>query len=707
MKHLSRFLFVQLSLLVVLIGAIPASAQLVEQDAGGLFGSDGLEQQSQTDIDVSVILSADRVSPGGQFVIGVVLDHPGKLHTWPSADQDVLPESFSFAIRTAVTPVGAEGLEFGRTQWPEPHPAAVPNISGDPNGPPTVEVPTYSGRAIVYLPVFVPDDAAGEIAFEIEANYQACDDVQCFIPQTKVLPVRLTVDPEAVSGPFDGDFASFDPANFELSSTSSSLTADPSDTSAASGDVSSGASDTGELSGGGGAKFLGLVSMPAPGSAGFLVITALFGIIGGIVLNLTPCVLPVIPLKIMALSQHAETPGKSVYLGLWMAAGVVGFWLALAVPVLALEQFADPSRLFGVWWVTGGIGMLIAIMAVGLMGAFNITLPQAVYKVNPKADTAWGSFLFGVMTAVLGLPCFGFVIGALLPASANAGPELVLTVFGSIGIGMAAPYLVLSINPAMVKTLPKAGPGSELVKQVIGLLLMAAAAYFIGSGLLALLAEQPHLGKVLHWWVAAFFIVIAGLLLAVRVIQITKKPVPGIVSSLVAVVLGVAGFGVANDQTSQSRERYLSKLEAQAARQDGSFITSGWNEYTPELLDVALASGKTVVVDFTAEWCLNCKALKAAVLSKGLVKERLVAEDTVPITVDLTARTAPGWSYLNDTLGQVGIPTLAIYGPGLPEPWVQNTYTPEQVLAALEQAAGASSASAEGTSDSRIAAGAR
>ena len=91
------------------------------------------------------------------------------------------------------------------------------------------------------------------------------------------------------------------------------------------------------------------------------------------------------------------------------ALGVFAFWLAIGLPVVLFASVTDPSRIFGIWWVTFGIGAIIGIMGIGIMGLFTLSLPQSAYMVNPKADNAWGSFLFGVMTAVLGLPCFGFI----------------------------------------------------------------------------------------------------------------------------------------------------------------------------------------------------------------------------------------------------------------------------------------------------------
>ncbi len=639
-------------------------------------------------VEVSAAASAGEVAPGGQLVIAVVLDHGEALHSWPSAAQDVLPpEIAEFAIRTEIL-VGGElaGLAaVGAVQWPEPKPAAVPNVTG--SGPATVEVPTYGGRAIAYVPVLIAEDAAeGELVVPLSVTLQACDDTQCYMPQDESVSVRLRVTSTPASSSPGSDFDGFDPSVF---ATLAAL--DGGETAEADAD------EGGSALAASGSKFLGVVGLPAVDSPWFLVVLVLFGLLGGFVLNLTPCVLPVIPIKVMTLTKHAgESRGRAFVLGLWMFLGVVAFWSVLALPVLLLEGFADPSQLFGIWWVTAGIGALIFVMSFGLMGLFTISLPQKAYMVNPKADSASGSFLFGVMTAVLGLPCFGFIVGALLPAASASGASGVSTaaVFVSMGVGMGVPYLVLSAYPKLVSRVPKTGPASDLVKQVMALLLMAAGAYFIGAGLLALAAEMPYAGRVLHWWAVAGFVAAAGVWLVWRTVSISRSAVTSGVVGLVALVLSASGVWVALNQTGSARERYESK-QALLADAAGGFTTRGWNDYSAEVEAAALESGKVVVMDFTAEWCLNCKALKAAVLEKEPVKSVLAGEDVVAITVDLTARSAPGWGRLSD-LGQTGIPTLAVFGPGLADgPWIANAYSSGQVLEAIERARGGARAGVE------------
>lgn len=606
--------------------------------------------QPGTGDEVKVSATAERttVAPGGQLAIAVMLDHAPHFHTWPSLAQDVLPpEIAEFAIRTEIAVTAPDGIDIGRIQWPTPTLNPVPDLSGKAA---TVDVYSYADKAVAYVPVRIGTDLpSGQQSLKFVVSYQACDESTCLPPMDVRLEVELTIDAEAGSvTEVPALFNGFDATVF----------ADPTAWEALP--VAAAATST--------RTFFGI---PVPTGA---IGLALLGALGGLILNLTPCVLPVIPLKVLAISKHAGSPGRTLYLGAWMAAGVVGFWLALGVLAASVTAFVDPSRLFGIWWITVGIGLIIAIMGVGIMGAFEITLPQKVYALNPKADSPHGSFLFGIMTAVLGLPCFGFVAGALLAGAAALPKTTILAIFAGIGFGMASPYLVLSLKPSLLKSLPKAGPASDLVKQVMGLLLLAAAAYFLGAGVLALIGGNlawstslPWWSKVIHWWVVAGFALAAGGWLAVRTIKISKQAVPRVVFAALGLVLAAGGGLAAYTQTDRAAHDF-------------------WIPFTPVAYDEAIARGDVVVLDFTAEWCLNCKALEAAVLSPDPVGAILRGGNgVVPFKADLTSTQAVGWDKLRD-LGQTGIPLLVISGPGLDQPWLSNAYTTDQVISALEQA---------------------
>ncbi len=594
------------------------------------------------------------VAPGEEFVLAVEFSLQAGWHTWPAGDPVTTAELEGIwqSIPTSLK-VSVDGAKVGPVQWPEPHLTPTRAVSEN-----EVEILMYEGRQVAYVPMIAGTDVQGKLAIAVEFFYQACDDRVCDMPRTVTSNAALGV----VAAPVVGDppdaalFGGFDQRVFSRQAEWGDGTVE----------TASLETETKRPS------FLGF---EIPENAG-LVVLALLSAIGGLVLNLTPCVLPVIPIKIMAISQHADSPGQSMRLGLWMAAGVIAFWAGIGLPVAFLTSVIDPSRLiFGTWWITLGIGVIIAAMGVGIMGVFNITLPQKVYMVNPKADSAHGSFMFGVMTAVLGLPCFGFVAGALLAGAATLPSSTILVIFTSLGVGMALPYIVLSAKPGLVERIPRTGPASELVKHVMGLLLLAAAAFFVGAGIVAVIQKTagpapdlPWWWKQTHWWFVGLFGVAAGGWLIVRTIQITKKKSIIAWMVIIGLILSVTPAVYVVGKTMKARDDF-------------------WIPYTHALLEESIAEGKVVVIDFTAEWCLNCKALEV-ILNRDPVKSQMLMSDVVPLIADNTVDTAPGWEKMAE-LGQTGIPLLVIYGPGLDEPFQANSYTAQVVMDALAQARGA------------------
>ncbi|QOJ16611.1 MAG: thioredoxin family protein [Phycisphaeraceae bacterium] len=632
------------------------------------------------------------IAPGGQATLGVILHMAPTWHIQAGAGSG--DESGGF-IATSIALTLPDGFTAGDIRWPKSHTF----LAGE--GEFVQEVKGYEGTILVAIPVRAPAGASpGEYPFTASITYQACDPLVCDMPKEAVVRGTLVVaaepagEPGSHLEPWKRDLFAAIPRHGSPAPPSAGGTNATDDGTgpiappALTGHDTPGAAPTQ----GGGTTPPATTPRPTffgyelPDTSGALgtVLLLLFSVLGGFILNLTPCVLPVIPIKILTISQHAGSPGKSLVLGLWMALGVVAFWVAIGVPAAFFTTLADPSRLFGIWWLTLGIGALIGIMGLGIMGLFMIQLPQSVYAINPKADSPGGSFMFGVMTAVLGLPCFGFVAGALLAGSATLPPATIILIFTSLGIGMAAPYLVLSARPGLVNKIPRTGPASELVKQVMGLLLIAAAAYFIGAGLIALVSEKPYMARQLHWWAVAVFVSIAGLWLVVRTFQISKKPLPRLSFLLVGVLLGAAATLYALDSTAKARFNWLAMEEARADS-GGAYATGVWNEFTPAAFQAAREAGHVVVLDFTAEWCINCKILKASVLNRDPVRTALGSKDVVSFTVDLTSTEAPGWRMLRD-LGRTGIPLLVIYTPGVDEPWQANAYTPQQVMEALDAA---------------------
>ena len=602
--------------------------------------------RAQAEVSVRAVLPRTPVYTGEQFPIAVVIEHARGFHSWPQ--QDVLPpEVAEFAIRTRVDASVGDGLKatLADVQYPEPHPAAV----ASPTGEGTIQVPCYSDTAVAFVPVTV-DAASGSGTVKIRVKLQACNERYCLPPQTFDLTVAVDVQPLPSGGvPLARQanepelFAGFNAASFSKSA---------------------GAARTSSV-----VRFdvFGWSFAINPAGAGGIAILLLLAALGGLLLNFTPCVLPVIPIKILGLSQAAGDPRRCLLLGGVMSIGVVLFWLAIGAAIAFIAGFKAINTLFQNPLFPIFVGGFMLVMGAGMLGAFDFRLPNFVYMIDPSRESVPGSLGFGVMTAVLSTPCTAPFMGAAAAWAASQPPAITLLTFTSIGVGMALPYLLLSARPGWVKRLPRTGPASVLLKQVMGLLILAVAAFFLGLGLSAVSTRPPQPPTLVYWWVVGVLVAAAGGWLVWRTFAITSRPARRLAFGVVGLLFAAIGLGGASRLSSRG--------------------PVDWVYYTPELLAQATREKKVVVMDFTADWCLNCKALEAAVLHRPEIVALLGGSGVVPMKVDLTADNQPGSHKLRE-LNWVGIPLLAVFGPGLSEPIKLDTYTVEVVKQAVAKARG-------------------
>jgi len=583
--------------------------------------------------------SAQRVSPGQTTILAVVIDMQDKWHVNPSRAQLAAIEDnpFDFLIPTELS-VGdwPKGLTSGgAVQYPQPHAMTV-NFTGEP-----VELMVYEKQAVLYLPVKVADDAPlGEVTFRGTLNYQTCDDKVCLPPASKTLDLTLTINPQAAtqqaepSAMFDGYDPDYQPPQ--------------ADTGGASGDSAAGDADG------------------AAGTWGTFLGVLLLAFVGGAVLNVMPCVLPVIPIKIMGLVHSAASPRRRVFLGAVMALGVLSFWVVIGLAIALLAGATGISKLFSFWWFNMAIGGLIVFLAVSMCGVFNVQLlPRWVYQFSPSHDSVSGSFGFGVMTAVLATPCTGPFMGGSAGVVLSSGPWVALAVFAAIGLGMAIPYLLLTMFPGLVEKLPRTGPASEVVKQTLGLLMLAAGAFFLGTGVNALLSDGTAGVYQWYWWLAGALAALAGLWVLIRSLQIARTTRNRVGFAALGLVMMAASLGFAYDATRPS--------------------DIPWVYYTPERFEETLAGGNVVMMDFTADWCINCKVLERSVLETQPVINAVAASDVVPMKVDLTGDNPAGWQLLNDA-DRVAIPLLVVYRPDGSIQFISEFYNAQQVVSAIEAA---------------------
>jgi len=393
-----------------------------------------------------------------------------------------------------------------------------------------------------------------------------------------------------------------------------------------------------------------------------LLITAAFG---GLLLNFTPCVLPLIPIKIISLSHVAKNRQQCFLLGLAMFLGVLIFWIVLGAMIALFSGFSTTNQLFQYPPFTLLIGIIIGVMATGMFGFFSMKLPGFMYMINPEQDTLHGSFGLGILAAILSTPCTAPFMGAAAAWASTQAAATTLTTFAAIGIGMALPYLVLSASPALVQKMPKTGPASVLIKQVMGLFMLAAAAYFIGVALLSQFSDPTTPPSKLYWWPVMFFSMAGGGWLAYRTLQI---------ASGIKVKSVFAGIGI-----------LVVALSVWGAIHLTDRGPIDWVYYSPRQYEAAIGDRKIVVMVFTAEWCLNCKALEQGVLNSPKIVNLFNRENIVPMKVDITGNNPAGKAKLRE-VGNLTIPLLIIFSPNGEQKFRSDFYTVDQVYDAITNA---------------------
>lgn len=592
-------------------------------------------------VKVTALSMMQQVAPGGKLVVAVTfdIDEPWHINAW--ADQ--IPEALNYLIPTQIKLASKpDWLKVGSMQKPTPHVLPV-TYTGS-----AIELPVLEKQATFFLPMQVDSRArAGEYGLDITVKYQTCDDKSCLAPRTLNLKVPLVVADKTVMASQEV-LARFDAFDTNL--------LDQLDTTKGMEGMFESPDEVVKLD-----AFGLTIQLDGAGLTGLFLLLGM-ALLGGALLNLTPCVLPVIPLKIMLLHKSAGSRSRGLLLGLFMSLGVLGFWLVLGFAIATVSGFNQVNKLFQYPMFTLGMGVLICLLAIGMCGLFSVRLPNSVYNVTPRHDTFAGSVLFGIMTAVLSTPCTGPFMGAVAAWAATQNAAVTVLVFATIGAGMAIPYLILSAFPALARKMPSAGPVSVLVKQFLGLCLLAAGAYFLGVGVNGLITTPPDEPGLWHWWLVCGLLAAAGAWLAIRSLKLGGKRPIAITWAIIGITMLISSLAMGRSLTAKG--------------------PIDWVMYTPQRMAQAQAQGKTVVVDFTAQWCLNCQVLEHQVLHSDKVVKLLQSDKVVAMKVDLTSANPDG-ARLLEQAGRVTIPLLVIYDTTGRELFKSDSYTASQVTGIL------------------------
>ncbi len=403
-----------------------------------------------------------------------------------------------------------------------------------------------------------------------------------------------------------------------------------------------------------------------------------FGFIGGFILNLMPCVLPVISLKIFGFVQQAGQSRARIFRsGLAFITGIFVWFVGLAV-ILILIKSAGGQPVWAAQFTNAyfvlAMSAVVLVFALNLFGVFEINLPQWLSRRAVGAENAHGdagSFFQGVFATILATPCTAPFLGTALGFAFTQSAAVILAMFASIALGMSLPYFLLSAQPAWLKFLPKPGPWMLRVKQLMGFLLIATLLF-----LLSVLGAQRGVAALI--WTCAFLLVLslACWLKGAFITPVTSGRTRAVVLLLMLILVVGSGYYFIADK--------FQAASAISAASPTANAPGGWEKFSPERLASELRQGHAVFIDFTAEWCITCKFNESTVLETGAVRTAFSEHQIVKLKADWT-NGDPAITKSLKQFGRPGVPLYVLYPGGTEQPYVfPELLTKNIVLEKLE-----------------------
>jgi len=414
---------------------------------------------------------------------------------------------------------------------------------------------------------------------------------------------------------------------------------------------------------GGGAP--GARSGPAPAASITLAAALLGALLGGLILNLMPCVFPILAIKVVGFTRHADDRHGHRVAGLAYTAGVIVSFAALGALMLALraagEQLGWGFQLQSPV-VVAVLAALFTLIGLNLAGLFEFTafLPSSVASMEARHPVA-NAFLSGVLAVAIASPCTAPFMGASLGFAIGLPAAEALMVFTAIGVGMAAPYLAASWVPAVARLLPRPGAWMATFRTLMAFPMFATVAWLVW-----VLGQQSGVdgaGALLVLLVA-----MSMLMWALTLHGRTRTVIGAI--SLASLALLAWAWGP-----------NITKLPPQ---QVAATDASGWQPWEPGRVEQVLASNRPVFVDFTAAWCVTCQYNKKTVLGREDILADFAAKKVALLRADWTRRD-PAITAALAQLGRNGVPVYVFYSAGRAPVVLSEVLSPNEVRAAIAQ----------------------
>ncbi|MBT6919291.1 MAG: hypothetical protein HN985_06150 [Planctomycetaceae bacterium] len=408
---------------------------------------------------------------------------------------------------------------------------------------------------------------------------------------------------------------------------------------------------------------------PVPANSLSLPVALLAGLLGGLILNLMPCVLPVLGLKLMSFAQQSGRARQEIFqLNLWYCAGLYAVFFVLATASVAANLgLAGNNLAWGEQFTSSGFNITMAAIvfsfALSFLGVWELPIPGFIGSTAGKVQTQEGpagSFFKGVLSTVLATPCSGPFLGPVFGFTLTQPTGVTYAVFAAIATGMALPYFIVGIFPSLIRFVPKPGPWMETLKEVLGFVMLGTVVFlftFLDSNYFV-----PTFALLISIWIGCWW---------VGRYQKTKGMagfMQWLQAAAVSVTLGTLVFS------------YLGPSDS----------VIDWEPFSKERLAELRSKGSTVMVDFSAEWCLTCKYNLAFAIETSRVKTAIEKRKVVPMLADWTDG-SPEIKAMLESLNSKSIPVLAFFPPNAKnakesQPIIlRDLVTESQVLDAIEK----------------------
>lgn len=594
-------------------------------------------------VEWSAVAAPKQIASGQSGVLQFTAKPDAKFHVYKSTITDA-KSSTNFVVTKK------DGLLVGEPVADKP---AV-TVTLLPSQPP---ISYYKGKVTWQLPIEIPAGTpAGEKTIEGMIAYQACTDTSCHRPTALKFTAKVMVGE-------DGEGSAAQPAAIVLASAKSATALDAAATTewadpiklkgSKSNDLSNDQADENDL-----AAAPAAISTPSESSSFPLILA--FAFLGGVILNVMPCVLPVVGLKIMGfVSQAGEDRKRVMSLNLAYVAGIFVVFAALAA--LAIVFNFGWGQQFQYFSVRLGVTVGLFAFALSYFNIWEIPVPgmaggQTSQELQ-KREGFSGAFSKGVFATLLATPCSGPLLGGVFGATIGLGSAQVGLIFMTMALGMSTPYLLIGANPSWIKWLPKPGAWMETFKQFMAFFFLAAVAYFFYQ-----FSDEnkfPVFVTLMGVWFGCWII---GLVPNWDTLQ--KRMLAWVGGITVATAIGMSAF---------------SMIKAESQLQ--------WVDYNEASLRQYQAQGKTVLVDFSAKWCPNCLFNLETAIDTDETRKLVDELDAIVMYADWTNHD-PEVTRKLEELNSNSIPVLAIYPGDRPsDPIVlRDIVTQSTVLSALRSA---------------------